>query len=160
MRRLMKFHLLTTFALFLCTGCLVVPVPHQRLHAYGIRGRVVDENGHPLATATVADDTTSNGVLKANSDGRFSLRPVRGWHGGYFIGVISFSVWPDLDMIGPIRTVQVEAPGYVTQRLEVKGTDRVTNELKIEAGTCSALVEGEYLNLGTVMLFAQTAPEK
>jgi len=78
--------------LLLVQGCLVVPVPHQRLHAYGIEGRVVDEDGNPVPNVKVvspAKNTRLSGtaipkrLAVTDTSGFFSLKPAWGWHGAF-----------------------------------------------------------------------------
>lgn len=107
------------------TGCLVLPVPHTRLHAHGTEGRIVDEDGKPVPNATI---TSSSVWTKANplttvtdENGCFFLEPVRKWHGAVFWGVIgcSFSFLPKGPCACPIsdQDVEVRADGFAGQNI-------------------------------------------
>jgi len=99
--------------LSLCCSCCIVPVPHRRVHAYGVEGQIVsaaDNTPIPFASISSVDHLTPS--TYSDGEGRFRLRPHYGWHGAYFIGVISQSMLPGFDMTPSFRDIHVFAPGY------------------------------------------------
>jgi len=82
-------------------GCLIVPVPHTRLHAYGIKGQIVDEEGVPVPNAVIEGVSVPNKIsinykrkqrttirkAVTDSDGYFTIKPIRGWHGAWFFAI-------------------------------------------------------------------------
>jgi len=90
----------------LAQGCLTVPAPHRRLHAYGMRGRVVDEKGKPIPNVTVisparntrlSDTAIPKRQTVTDSNGFFDLSPVLGWHGAFTFNPITgdYSTYPN-----------------------------------------------------------------
>jgi hypothetical protein len=115
-------------SLVLLSGC--IPVPHRRVHVYGVEGRVLDaETRAPVRAACVSPD---GGQAISRNDGTFKLRPVYGWHGAYLIGPISYSLLPHFDMphFGP--AVFITAQGYQSQSFGIEGKN--CNGAYIEAG--------------------------
>ena len=89
----------------LLSGC-IVPIPHRRLHAYGVKSKIVDsESGVPIQNATIWN-------VRTDSQGDFSINPRYGWHGGYFFSPISRSIWPKHHMAFPVAFFKVSADGY------------------------------------------------
>ena len=106
--RFIPFLLLTT----LLSGC-ILPIPHRRLHAYGVRGSVVDsQTRDPIAGAMISRGPDCLGSVESDISGSFEIRPIHGWHGAYFVGPISLSLFPGFDMTAPCVTVSASAPGY------------------------------------------------
>ena len=97
-------------------GCLIIPVPHTRLHAYGVKGRIVDEDGKPIVNASVVNEQAPKKKAISDVDGYFKLSPVRGWHGAYFIGPISLSMFPGFDVPSSLVDVYVNADGFSKQK--------------------------------------------
>jgi hypothetical protein len=94
------------------SGC-IMPIPHRRLHAYGVHGSVVcAESKEAIPDAVVALGTNLNASVACDAAGRFEIKPIHGWHGAYFIGPISLSLFPGFDMTFPHATVTATAPGY------------------------------------------------
>lgn len=103
-----------------CGGC-ILPVPHTRVHAFGVIGQVVNATDHsPVRSASIAsiDEPTQTAI--GDRTGGFRLHARRGWHGAYFIGPISLSLLPDWDLTAPERDIGVSAPGYVPQIFAVR----------------------------------------
>jgi hypothetical protein len=94
------------------SGCLL-PIPHPRLHEFGVAGRIVDSESHrPIKGAEVhAVDDPAKGTV-TNADGLFRLKPVYGWHGAYFIGPMSLSLLPRFEVPGYTRIIRITAIGY------------------------------------------------
>ena len=66
----------TLLVLVLCGGCIVLPIPHRRLHAYGVRGSVVDaDSGLPIRNALVELATGIQGPAHSDEQGRFEIKP-------------------------------------------------------------------------------------
>ena len=81
-------------------GCLIlpVPVPHPRLHAYGVEGRIVDEDGKPVPNVKVVspeqkEEQSRHYVRKreavTDSDGYFKIKSAWGWHGAYVMVLLA-----------------------------------------------------------------------
>ena len=77
-----------SLALLITQGCIIVPFPHTRLHAYGVQGRIVDADGNPVPNVTVSIPAQKAGIMNVpkreaitDSDGRFKIKAVHGWHG-------------------------------------------------------------------------------
>ena len=63
-----------------CGGC-ILPVPHTRVHAYGVTGQVVSATTQePLAEASVTAMDQPDPPAHCDKAGRFRLQPKRGWH--------------------------------------------------------------------------------
>ncbi len=88
------------------SGC-ILPIPHTRTHAPAISGTVISEKTrNPVQNAVVKDvlfgvETTTDQL------GRFSLPGVKRWHGAYFVGPISLSLFPSFDVAWPKRSVLI-----------------------------------------------------
>ena len=99
------------------SGC-VLPVPHRRLHQFGVSGRVIDSASHtPINAARI---TASDAATLSRSDGSFTLDPVYGWHGAYAIGGIGVSLLPGFDVPSFSRPVTVTASGYRSSTITAK----------------------------------------
>ena len=109
-------HILAVLAaLTLCSGC-IIPIPHRRLHAYGVRGSVIDVDSRlPIQDAEVARGTNMLDSVSCSEQGKFTVKPIHGWHGAYFIGPVSLSLFPGWDIIAPRTWVRASAPGYKTE---------------------------------------------
>jgi hypothetical protein len=106
--------LLSAFAF---SGC-VVPIPHRRLHQFGVTGRVIDsESRTPLNTAQIASGDTAT---VSHSDGSFTIAPVYGWHGAYAIGGVGVSLLPGFDVPSMSRSITVTASGYRSSTIAAK----------------------------------------
>ena len=134
----------------ICSGCMIVPVPHPRVHAYGVKGQVVSAtDGIPIAAAVHSIDAPTD-IVRCDAEGCFQVRPRYGWHGAYFIGVISQSMLPGWDVTRPVRGICVSTPGYQTTTLTVAtspGSD---------TGQVRAEVVGAYLLAGKISLVPVT----
>lgn len=96
----------------LCAGC-IMPIPHRRVHSYGVDGRVCDAaTRSPIAGAVVTSDDQKHRETRTNDKGQFSLRPAYGWHGAYVIGPICLSLFPGWDVTFPGTAIDVTATGY------------------------------------------------
>ena len=108
-------HLISSVLLFgivMLSGC-IVPIPHQRLHELGVVGHVYDSRlGAPLKGVKIEDRQDPKRVTYSDAGGSFRLRPVYGWHGAYFIGPVSLSLFPGFDMPVFYRSVLISADGY------------------------------------------------
>lgn len=117
-----------------CGGC-ILPVPHTRMHAFGVTGQVVSATtDDPVANASVTSIEQPQDQAQCDRSGRFRLHPKRGWHAAYCIGPICESLLPGWDMTYPGRAIRVSAPGYATADFAVSifthyGTNEVTGEL-------------------------------
>src|ERR1044072_2429248 len=92
-RRLFECLVLMLCALVLSGG--LIPVPHHRLHEFGVTGRLLDAETHPPISAAgieAADDPEK--ITFSDVNGSFDLKPVYGWHGAFFFGPICLSLWP------------------------------------------------------------------
>ena len=104
-----------------CGGC-ILPVPHMRVHACGIKGQVVDAIDHsPISNAIITPVDNSPKVARSGTNGDFCLRPTRGWHAAYVIGPISLSILPGWDLTSPSRDVHVSAQGYEAKVFPIRG---------------------------------------
>ena len=104
-------------ALLLCAGC-IMPIPHRRLHAYGVKGQIVNASDQrPIADALVTCNVQKKRDAKTDTTGQFTLRPAYGWHGAYVIGPINLSLLPGWDMTYPGSTFEVFAPGFQRRNL-------------------------------------------
>jgi len=106
-----------------CSGC-VIPIPHRRLHAYGVRGRVLDVDSHrPIKHASVVSwERNGHPQVMTNAEGEFEIQPVHGWHGALFIGPICLSLFPGFDITAPCQNVYVSAHGYQAESFFVSRT--------------------------------------
>jgi hypothetical protein len=127
---------LAIIGLLCLTGC-VLPVPHRRVHQFGVKGRIIDaKTSGPVANAAlVAKDQPAKRCSSA-SDGSFVIPPVYGWHGACLLGPINLSLWPDWDVTEPSRAISVSANGY--KPADVKVT--------------SPRIDGAFLSAGEIRL--------
>ena len=120
-----------------CGGC-ILPVPHTRVHAFGVRGQIVSADTHePVAGAWVTSTDQLSEPAHCDEAGRFRLHPKRGWHAAYCIGPIRESLWPGWDVTYPGRVVRISAPGYSTMDLVVS-THAKTNSGLSSVKACSS----------------------
>jgi len=102
-----------------CTGC-VVPIPHPRVHAYGVAGQVVSAADNcPIIGASVRSVHYPQLNVRTNPEGTFRLPAKYGWHGAYFIGPICLSLFPGYDMTPPSTRIDVSAPGYQSAQFTI-----------------------------------------
>ncbi|OGV58339.1 MAG: hypothetical protein A2X49_08925 [Lentisphaerae bacterium GWF2_52_8] len=113
------FTILIAAACLGISGC-IFPVPHQRLHVYGVKGKVVDQDNLPLKDAIVFSCADDGVFTKTDESGGFELAPTYGWHGAYFYGPNSLSLWPGFDIAAPEREVMVCAPDCKAVKINVK----------------------------------------
>ncbi len=100
-------------------GC-VVPVPHTRVHEFGVTGQVISAiDQKAVSGASIVSIGEPIETARCDGDGNFRLRPRRGWHAAYLIGPDSVSILPTWDITAPVRQVRVSAPGYVTMDFSV-----------------------------------------
>ena len=117
-----------------CGGC-ILPVPHTRVHAYGVTGQVVSATTQePLANASIIATDQPDQPARCDKAGRFRLHPKRGWHAAYCIGPVCESLLPGRDVTYPGRCIRVSAPGYATADFRVgafarDGTNAVAGDL-------------------------------
>jgi hypothetical protein len=132
----MKHFILLSFLLcsLLLSGCIVVPVPHKRLHEIGIKGRIIDVDTHaPVVAARVEDTVDSTMFTYSAVNGNFDLKPVYKMHGAYVWTGVSASVFPNYEAPGSTRTITIIAPGY--QNLTVPLSRSGEHDTYIDAGT-------------------------
>jgi len=107
-----------------CSGC-ILPVPHTRVHAYGVTGQVVSATTQePLGDALVTAMDQPDHPAHCDKAGRFRLHPKRGWHAAYCVGPVCESLLPGWDVTYPGRRIQVSAPGYATADFRVSAFAR------------------------------------
>jgi hypothetical protein len=100
------------FTMLAFSSCVFIPLPHMRLHHYGVKGQLVDAGSHrPIACAVIASPPSKH-QFQSSAEGDFTVKPIYGWHGAYLFGVISQSFFPHLDMPEKQREIDVSAPGY------------------------------------------------
>jgi len=103
--------------LLVMQGCCFLPVPHPRLHAYGVQGRVVDEDGKPMPNVKVVsparDIPGGDGIIPkretvTDTNGFFRLKPDWGWHGAFSCDPMNgfYSTFPDFAYTFRKRTLQ------------------------------------------------------
>lgn len=106
------YRIFTVFSLLFCTGC-IVPIPHQRFHTFGVTAELKDKDtGRPIPDAIIFSLDSDKEFVKTNESGSFKLPPIYKWHGAYFIGPISLSMFPGFDISSPYREFLIYAPGY------------------------------------------------
>lgn len=152
----MIFRLATAILLiFSATGCLI-PIPHRRIHAYGVRGQIVDQaTGESIENAWIAADVDSNpqaSAVRSDATGRFKIAPIERWHGAYFISPIRLSLFPAFDFAGYGRLIRVQARGYDTSDLRISGHVGDQKGEWILPGETDASVSGAYLDTGKLSL--------
>ena len=144
--------------LLLCAGC-IMPIPHRRVHAYGVDGRVVDALAlNPLTNAVVSTRFMRKQECRTDSNGQFAIRPVYGWHGAYLISPISLSLFPSWDVTFPERDIVITAPGYITESFLVGPGPRVPSVVTTNenlATDAEAVVGDDVLHAGTLRLTAE-----
>ena len=151
----MKLALAAAILIALCCSGCVVPIPHRRLHIYGMKGQVVSElDGKPIAGATAP----AWGITSDDA-GRLLLRPEHGWHGAVLITpAIGYSLFPHFDM--PIlerHIIIVSAPGYTARMFEVQlSPNELRPSFSENATPIHGRIDGSYLILDKLHL----APRK
>ena len=117
------FLLLTCVLLLATKGCFIIPIPHTRLHAYGVKGRIVDINGNPVPSATITQDVWLNKKRETNTDmdGHFEIKPLEARHGAFYIGILpllgSGSLFPTFPTLPPLYSqIYISAEGFPKQR--------------------------------------------
>ncbi|BDS06245.1 hypothetical protein NT6N_12850 [Oceaniferula spumae] len=106
---------------FICNSC-ILPVPHRRVHAPGHEGQVLDEQTkQPVVGAKITSDPDETSSVMTNTEGKFRIKPVYGWHGAYLFGPISYSMFPHFDM--PLRSTPfwIVADGYIDKKINHNG---------------------------------------
>ena len=145
--------LLASLVVIMISGC-ILPIPHRRLHVYGVRGQVVD--AYTLEPVPCAVIWSSCGEpVRTDEDGEFALRAIRGWHGGVLIGIaLNYSALPFLGVVLPFREIDVAAPGYYTRCFELRGSWDYPDREHIPPNETLAGVKaaGDYLEARGVML--------
>jgi hypothetical protein len=118
------------------SGCLIVPVPHQRLQEVGVKGRIIDaESNKPVVAAKVEDIVDPTKFTYSVIDGTFILKPVYKMHGAYVVSGVGTSVFPYYDAPGSTRTITIIAPGY--RNLTIPLGKAEERDVYIDAGTIS-----------------------
>jgi len=134
-----------------CGGC-ILPVPHTRVHVFGVTGQVVSAADHtPVRGASIASVDEPTEKAHCDSAGNFRLHARRGWHAAYLIGPICESILPGLDVTNPGREIRLSAPGYVTRHITVGAFPQVRDD-----GVTGQPV-GAYLSVGQLDL--SSSPE-
>lgn len=135
-------------------GCLLLPIPHTRLHAYGVQGRIVSSvNETAVAGASILSEDDSTAHCRSDATGAYRLPPLYGWHGAYFIGPISLSLLPGWDVTSPERTFRISAPGYSDATYTARA--REGNEAFFSEKPASRIpadLDGDWLHAGTLKL--------
>lgn len=94
------------------TSC-ILPIPHRRVHAEGIEGKVVAATSKmPISGAKVSSAITRNELATTDSAGDFRIKPDYGWHGAMLIGPISYSLLPYFDIQYPPPPIRISANGF------------------------------------------------
>ena len=102
-----------------CGGC-ILPVPHTRVHAFGVTGQVVSVVDHsPVGGASIASIDEPTETAHCDSGGNFRLRARRGWHAAYQVSPICQSLLPGWDLAYPGREIRVSASGYLTKEFSI-----------------------------------------
>jgi hypothetical protein len=118
------------------SSCVVVPIPHKRLHEVGIKGRIIDADTQaPVIAAKIEDTVDPTKFTFSAGSGNFDLKPVYGMHGAYVLAGVNASVFPNYDAPGPTRTITIIAPGY--QNLTIPLNRAADRDIYIDAGTLS-----------------------
>lgn len=117
--------------LVLGAGC-ALPIPHKRLHIYGVKSKLVDtEMNKPIPDALICSLPEGKNCAKSDESGTFELPPVYGWHGGYFIGPISHSSWPGFDIPDFEPEIVIQAQGYEDIKLSIKSNNPPENDFML-----------------------------
>ena len=123
-----------TFIIIVCVlivGC-ALPIPHRRLHVYGVKSKVVDnDTNEPIQGATICSFPNENIFTKSDKWGVFELPPIYGWHGGYFIGPVSTSFWPGFDIAAPNREIIVKSTGYRNTKMSIESEEPLKDDFII-----------------------------
>lgn len=106
----------------LCSGCVILPIPHRRVHEYGVVGKITRPDDNPIVGARVASVSDETKFVESDAEGKFIIPPEYGWHGGMLFGPISMSVWPGLDVVSPERKITISAQGFESQEVEIGGS--------------------------------------
>jgi hypothetical protein len=94
------------------TSC-ILPIPHRRVHAEGIEGKVVAATSKmAISGAQVSSAITRNELATTDSGGDFRIKPDYGWHGAMLIGPISYSLLPYFDIQYPPPPIRISAVGF------------------------------------------------
>jgi hypothetical protein len=134
--RFLVFLLGALCVLFL-SACVIVPIPHKRVHELGIKGQIIDARTRaPVTAAKIEDTLDATQSTYSSMDGSFLLKPVYGWHGGYIVAGVGGSVFPEHDGPSPARTITITAPGY--------------RSLTVPLGKSGE--QGAYIDAGTISL--------
>ena len=134
-----------------CGGC-IIPVPHQRVHVYGVSGQIVSAADQtPISDASVSSPDVPEVTAQSDTLGAFRLRPVRGWHGAYCVGPICLSLLPGWDVTYPGRKIQVSAPGYRTASFTIEAW------VPPDGSKIAAEIAGAYLHTGQLQLVREVA---
>ena len=108
--------------LLLTSGC-IIPIPNQQLHALGMMGRVVDENGKPISHAIVTDNGINAKYRRKNitdAEGYFRMEPVRRWHGGFLFAIpMSYSICPFFYLPEGSEEISITVDGMPTQNYTI-----------------------------------------
>ena len=90
------------------SGCLILPIPHTRTHAPEVSGVVIFENTQKPVPNAVVEDVSYDIQTLTDSEGRFVLPAVKGWHGAYCVSPISQSLFPGLDISPWHRSLRIK----------------------------------------------------
>jgi len=118
------------------SGCMILPIPHRRVHAFGVQGRVVDSSSKKsIGAATIRGAGPFPGICSSDASGRFSLPPVYGWHGAVLLSpAIDYSMFPLLDAINYRRGITISGPAHETKSYSVDGGRSVVIGDYLQAG--------------------------
>ncbi len=105
--------MIITLGVAIAQSSCILPIPHRRVHAQGIEGKVVAATTkRPIAGAKVSSAITRNELATTDSGGVFRIKPDYGWHGAMLIGPISYSLFPHFDIQYPPPPIQISADGF------------------------------------------------
>lgn len=117
--------------LVLVAGC-ALPIPHRRLHNYGVKSKIVDnETNKSIRDALICSLLEGRNCIKSDKSGTFELPPVYGWHGGYYIGPVSHSFWPGFDIPDFEPEIVIQAQGYEDIKLSIKSNNQPENDFML-----------------------------
>jgi hypothetical protein len=109
----MKIRMFMLLGGALASSSCILPIPHRRVHASGIEGKVLAATTRePITGAEVSSAISGKKLAMTDSDGMFRIKPEYGWHGAYLIGPISYSLLPHFDMPYPAPPIRIAADGY------------------------------------------------
>ena len=117
---IISINLIVLMLTFFLTGCLVIPIPHKRIHSYGVSGQIIDENDFlPITNTIISSSDVKYRSAMTDENGVFFLPDVKKWHYARFYGVISFSLLPTLDAPNFSTSIKIISDGYEEKNIEI-----------------------------------------